>query len=509
MSFRSAHLASAALFYVFSTQTALADLTAQDVWSDWQNYLAGSGYEVTANEQMSGDTLTISDLTMKMVVDDNAGNAMVVIPSISLTQNNDGSVSTTFPSPMTIPFELSNEKEDGAVSGELVYSHEGTDYKITGDPSNMAYAYSSAQIALAVKSIVVEGKALPENTLKMNVSMTNVAGTMMTKLGNLRGYDHKLTAGSLTYDIAFDDPDSDEQGTFDGALRGIDAISVGLMPLEMDPNDLTASLENGLMMQGTLNYAAGHSDIQGIADGQSIAVTSTSQGGGIGFSMDKSLLSYDLNGTDTALTVETDSLPFPVSVNMAKSSLRVAMPTMKSPDPQDFAFGLTLGEFTMSDMIWAMFDPAAQLPRDPATVELDLTGRATVVASLLDLEDAEILSKTDGMPGELNALTINKFLVSLVGARLSGDGNFTFDNGDTETFDGLPKPTGAIDLQLVGANGLIDKLIAMGFIAEQEALGARMMMGMIGVPGSEPDTLNSKIEINEQGHVLANGQRLK
>jgi len=29
------------------------------------------------------------------------------------------------------------------------------------------------------------------------------------------------------------------------------------------------------------------------------------------------------------------------------------------------------------------------------------------------------------------------------------------------------------------------------------------------VPGDGPDTLKSKIEVNAQGHVLANGQRLK
>lgn len=40
-------------------------------------------------------------------------------------------------------------------------------------------------------------------------------------------------------------------------------------------------------------------------------------------------------------------------------------------------------------------------------------------------------------------------------------------------------------------------------------MGARMMMSMFAVPGSAPDTLRSTIEVNERGHVLANGQRIK
>ena len=39
-------------------------------------------------------------------------------------------------------------------------------------------------------------------------------------------------------------------------------------------------------------------------------------------------------------------------------------------------------------------------------------------------------------------------------------------------------------------------------------MGARMMMGLFAVPGEGEDTLKSKIEVNDEGHVLANGQRL-
>ena len=77
------------------------------------------------------------------------------------------------------------------------------------------------------------------------------------------------------------------------------------------------------------------------------------------------------------------------------------------------------------------------------------------------------------------------------------------------TFDGMPAPTGAIDLQLVGGNGLLDKLIQMGLVPEDQAMGVRMMMGLFAVPGDQPDSLKSKVEFTQDGQVLANGQRLK
>jgi PPE-repeat protein len=123
--------------------------------------------------------------------------------------------------------------------------------------------------------------------------------------------------------------------------------------------------------------------------------------------------------------------------------------------------------------------------------------------------DPNIAENMPDVPGELNALTINELLVSAAGAKLSGTGDFTFDNSDLATFDGVPAPTGEANLELSGANGLMDKLIQMGLMSDSDAMGARMMMGMLAVPGEGEDTLKSKLEINGEGQIMANGQRIK
>ena len=166
-------------------------------------------------------------------------------------------------------------------------------------------------------------------------------------------------------------------------------------------------------------------------------------------------------------------------------------------------------DFAVSDMIWGLLDPSAQLPRDPATLALDLSGKAKVLFDFLNPDQAAALQSSGAAPGELNALTLKSLVLDAVGARLTGTGDFTFDNSDLTSFDGMPRPTGAVDLKLVGGNGLLDKLVAMGMLPQEQAMGARMMMGLLAVAGTEPDTLNSKIEINDAGHILANGQRIQ
>ena len=87
---------------------------------------------------------------------------------------------------------------------------------------------------------------------------------------------------------------------------------------------------------------------------------------------------------------------------------------------------------------------------------------------------------------------------------MTGDGYFAFDNSF-----GIPIPSGTANMMLVGANGLMDTLVSMGLLPQEQAMGARMMLGLFARPGDGEDTLVSTIEVKEDGQILANGQRLK
>jgi hypothetical protein len=114
----------------------------------------------------------------------------------------------------------------------------------------------------------------------------------------------------------------------------------------------------------------------------------------------------------------------------------------------------------------------------------------------------------ESFPGELNALDLTQLQLKLAGAQVDGKGALTFDNTDLTTFQGVPAPTGQIDVTLTGINALLDTLVAMGLIPEDQVMGARMMLAMFAKPGETPDTLVSTIEFKDKG-LYANGQRLQ
>ncbi len=154
----------------------------------------------------------------------------------------------------------------------------------------------------------------------------------------------------------------------------------------------------------------------------------------------------------------------------------------------------------MDDAIWNLFDPAEELPRDPATVVLDFAGTAVMNVDLFG--DPEAMAALEGPPGELKSLTLTQLLVTLAGAELRGSGDLAFPVPATP-----PAPVGTIDLALDGGFALIDRLVAIGLVPAQQAAFVKGGAGAIARPVGD-DQLESTIEFTEGGGISANGMPL-
>jgi len=498
-----------ALPITFISQAALADLTPGDVWGDWRQYMEGMGYSINATETQNGSDLTVADISMNMAMPDNAGAMSMSMGTLNFVQNGDGTVSVVMPGVMPMTINITPEGDEDPVTVTLNYTQ--TDHAMTasGSPEEMVYDYSAGTIEFALEQLQVGADTFGQENAKVNVIGTGVSSSTTMTIGDMRGYNQTGKIDTLQYDVAINNPEEPAKVMMSGSVADVTMDGGGTIPLEIvDAADMAAMLKAGFDVTGQIAYGAGTSNInvEDPANGN-FAMTSSSDGGDLGVEMGADGLAYNGAQNNLAVTANVAGLPFPIDLSMAKGAFNLSMPVSKSDDPQDFAFGITLGDFKMSDMIWGIFDPTSQLPRDPATVVLDLSGKAKLLVDFLDPDAAAQLAMDK--PGEVEALTVNKLQLDAAGAKLDGSGDFTFDNADMTTFPGMPKPIGALNLSLVGGNGLLDKLVAMGMLPEDQAMGARMMMGLFAVPGTEPDTLSSKIEFTEDGQVLANGQRIK
>ena len=500
-----------ALALTLPATAALADLTAADVWEDWKGYMASAGYAVTASESASGGTLTVTDVSMSIDLGEDGGEGKVdiLLDELVLSEQGDGSVSIALPE--TTRFDMTIVPETGE-SADVAFEYTQTNpvMSATGDPGNITYNYAADRVVAALDQIEVEGVILTEEIARGMMAMDNITYLTSNTVGQVRTVTQDMTASALSYDIFFEDP-TGEEGTFKmtGEMSGLTFKGAGDLPLESDTSDFNAMLSDGFAFDGTFGATGGGYDMTFNGPDGGGTINSASSGGTLRVAMSPDGLDYDVTQLGLTLNMLLTELPLPISVSAAEISTSLLMPVQKSDDEQDFGLAIRFNDLTMADALWGLFDAAGQLPRDPVTLVVDLSGKAKVLFDFLDPAQAAILEQADAVPGELNALTLNELELNALGAKLTGAGDFTFDNADLATFDGFPRPLGAVDLALVGGNGLLDKLVAMGLVPEDQAMGTRMMMGLFAVPGEGEDTLNSRIEVNEEGHVLANGQRLR
>ena len=506
---RSLLLGSTAL--VFTATSALADLKAQDVWMDWKDYIQGFGYTVQGSEATSGDTLTISGLKLSVPIPEQSSSVDLGMGEMSFSNLSDGTVEISLPNTFPITFDVVSGGET-EVAGTLNYDTTDLSIIVSGSPDDMNYITTASTLDMSLADLMVEGKPLDIGTVAFN--MTVLAGASNMKLGNIRNIMQSFSVDKLSYTLDINSPeeaDGLEAFKMIGALNALSFNGTGAYPNAggFDAQDVSAMLKAGFAFDGGFAYTDGSTTFEITESGGQTVGVSSSETGLLKVAMSEAGLHYGAEATGLKSNMTGTQVPFPIELTAEKSALSLTMPISASENAQDFGLTVQLANFTTSEMLWALFDPTGQLPRDPATLHLELSGKATLLFDMMDPESITGVETGAQNPGEVNSIDINALELTAAGASLTGTGAFEIDNSDTQTFSGMPKPVGAVDLKLVGGNGLIDKLVAMGLLPEDQAMGARMMMGLFTIPSGTPDTLTSKIEVNDQGHVLANGQRLR
>lgn len=489
--------------------TAFADLTPAQVWGDWRTYLEGMGYTISADEVTDGGNVTVSNLTLGFQMPED-GSMDMSLGQISFNQNSDGTVAIILPEVMPITMSGRNSGIDGEdFTMTMNYSQTGHAMTASGTPEQTTYLYTAQTLALALQQMQVGDEVLSADQARINVNGSNLNTTTTMTISDARGYQQTGSIDSVTYDIFFVDQENDNtQATINGSVSGVTMNGTGTIPLSVpDAADMSAMLAAGFDVSGTFGFAQGSSnvDVKDPANGN-FTMQTTSSGGTLGVDMGSDGLAYNASQRDLKASVGVEGMPFPFEVAMAEGGFNLAMPVSVTDDAQNFGLGINLSDFTMSDMLWSMFDPAAQLPRDPATILVDLSGTLKL---LIDWMNPEAAAAATGAPAELETVKLGNLLVSAAGAKLEGSGDLEINAEGPPMVPGVGTPVGEMNFALAGGNALLDKLVAMGLLPQDQAMGARMMMGLFAVPGDAPDTLKSKIEFTADGQILANGQRIR
>jgi hypothetical protein len=351
-----------------------------------------------------------------------------------------------------------------------------------------------------VKLDRIAGAAAQEANITVDATITDIAGTYATRKtdAGLQA-DSNITAGGMALAVVGAQPADQSEFRATAAMTGLALKSSGALlgaalAAGSDPQ-LMAAMENSSDMatqttEFTLEMVepSGTTSANGtLGLGQVIANTS----GGV--------MDFSATQSDVALTVNTPSVPVPdLAIALDKFAIALTAPIAPSEAALPFAFSTELANLSLSEALWALFDPSAALPRDPINLVIDSEGTTKLKVMPTDPNSAPM------MPADLETLNLKALRLSVAGAELTGAGTSTF----TPDPSGIPSPNAKLDFTLTGANGLMDKLVASGLIAPEMLTFPRMMLAMVASPMTDgSDGYTSTIEIQDKA-VSANGQVL-
>jgi len=279
------------------------------------------------------------------------------------------------------------------------------------------------------------------------------------------------------------------------------------VPLEMDLENPDDIFVKGFSVAGgyIIDSADYVFDIN--ADGDQVAGSVSTGTVTLTGELNSKTVAYESRTNNIAVNLQASEVPLPIEISLAEYGFGFRMPVGTTDAPADFGLKFDLVDLVIGDVIWDVFDPSQVLSRDPATLEIALTGTARALIDFLDPAQQAAMESTE-VPFELSSLSLDTLKIMAAGALFTGSGAFTFDNSDMQTFAPLPRPEGDATFEITGLNKLLDNLVAMGLVPEQDIMGPRMMMGMFARSTGD-DQMAIDVEIESSGQVKVNGNRVR
>lgn len=495
---------SSALALVLLATGASAEVTPQEVWASWQAMATAAGQELTVGTTSdTGLAVEVTDVVIAYK-DDLGGSASVTFDRLTFTDNGDGTVTVGMPESYPIQMAFPAQ-EDGPGSLKLTVRQPGAMILAGGSATETSYEITAPSMVVTLDEVTDETGAKLDTQAEL--ALTDVAAQYsVAQNGEGTVLDSSFSSASIALTITGNEADGTGGGTVEVSLADLSGATKGnFLSAELMAN-MAAALNSGFTMDTSLNFGAMTmtADITDATGPSRLAATAT--GGGMVVAMDKTRLTYGTSLNGAKFTISGADIPFPqVEVAFAESGFNFMMPVSKSDVAQDFSFLTKVVDFTISEDVWGLFDPAGSLSREPATVIVDLKGMGHWEQDLMDpalqIEGAQ-------PPGKLESLDLTQVLARAAGAEVSATGGLTFDNTDLATFGGVPRPDGKITINIKGVNQLVENLIALGILTDDDAMGFRMGLGMFARPGAGPDELVSEIEFKDGG-LFANGMQLQ
>lgn len=491
-------------------QAASADVTAKDIWQNMGAYVTALGGELTGQTSVSGDTTTHSQISANFTLPFDAGTIRVTQSGMALREQDDGTVAIQFPPEVTYTL-FANITGEGQISAEVIFDLAQMNLTAAGNPGDVAYSYNAPVVTgrLGEWDFPEAGEA----TITADLRFETVTGNSRITVGDLVATSGRVEIGPQLFTMSLTDANGTRVDAETRVASTVTDASFDLPNGGFNIMNVVDALQDGFRLQAESTVTGYETRQETQVEGAILAEQSSRTGHSTSrFSFDRNGVSVSGEGRDYVMRyLMPEVLPVPIEAAGEAMSAALSFPLEKSEGPQPFVLAVSIKGLSLAEDLWSLFDSEKTIPRDPAEVTLDMSGTMRNLADLMDFVAVGGMIDAGTPPAELHSAELKTLVISGAGAELTGTGAARFDNSDLATYGGFPKPVGRVNLAIKGGDALLTRLVELGVMSEDDAMGARMALAAMAKPDPEAgeDALKSSFEFTEDGGVTANGMRIR
>ena len=487
----------------FGASAAVADLTADRVWAQTIDLIEEAGGSITALATRDGDSLNISNVRFRFDVPDNDEIVIVSMDGWSLLEK-DGKVQVEQPDYQEIVVKVAGQDD---VTARLSYTVRGDMGVYSEVEGTMIQTWDIASAEIKLIELIAPDYDPAEATVEFVLSLKDAMSNMMY-MGN--GHQQSVQSlGEMAFDVTIVAPAEDVDLNSSATIRGLMTEGFQSVNFNGTPDQIFAELKAGGGLRATSSLDGIEFKMDGKAEGEVFDISFVADRSSSNMNIDNGKVAISAVINDIAFNAFVPAeIPLPLSGGIEKIAYDIDIPLAAAPEVQQVHFGTEYLGLSISDTIWAMFDPSGQLDRTPINLIVDLSAGVRLDRDLIDANIEELMDRDPTQFGSIESFGLNELLVSALGAVVKGSGDFTFDMNDLQTFDGMPRPEGEASIVVSGLNSVFDQLIEAGLLQPDQLMPVRMGLGM-GFVATGEDELTSEIEVRSNGGVYVNGQRMR
>ncbi len=338
---------STILATLIATAPALADITAKEVWDNWQNQLTTRGYELSFDEAMSGGILTINNLTLTLVDDDQQTSTITLGP-VGYREQGDGSVEVILATDTPVTFKTDD------MSLAFNQHHTGLSYIISGAPEAISHSIQADAISLTLTEMTDKGVLIKD--AKIDLLLTALSGTSFLKDGDPAQIAAEFTIGNFAYDI--DLKDAGEVGksyVWNGSFSDLFGKADIVAPKDINSESPPDFFEENINFDVSAGYGGINSNFSFVGGDKTAKATFASNSGSLEFALGSEssglieavqkltlgAMALDFSATNIK---DTGDVALKASISNIKEAVAVSFPVDFDPDqmPAAIAAGMAI-----------------------------------------------------------------------------------------------------------------------------------------------------------------------